>query len=186
MLAISNDINLFLKNRFNLNEDPVVISNLTGLDGSISIDGENKIVLTIVNIEQENTVKISDCIPADTFSTLKYMPPVFINLFVLMSAYFQNTNYYESLKMLSAAISFFQQKPIFNSRNTSGLDETLEKLSVEIVNLSINESNNLWGQLGGKYLPSILYKIRMIKFNGNYPVDMITQVTSSNVESDSL
>ncbi|MBN1604162.1 MAG: DUF4255 domain-containing protein [Chitinispirillaceae bacterium] len=177
--SIATDINQFLRNRYNLNEDPVVISNLTGLDGSVAVDGENKIVLTIVNIEQENTIQKQNHASVDMQTSLKYMPPIYINLLVLMSAFFQNTNYYESLKMLSAALSFFQHKPIFNSQNTPGFDDNLEKITVEIVNLNINELSNLWGQLGGKYLPSILYKFRMIKFDGNYPVEMVNLVTSS-------
>jgi hypothetical protein len=176
---ITTDINQFLKNRYNLNEDPVVISNLTGLDGSVSVDGENKIVLTIINIEQENTVQKQNNASFDMHTSFKYMPPVYINIFVLMSAYFQHANYYESLKMLSASISFFQQKPFFNAQNTPGFDGNLDKIVMEIVNLNINELSNLWGQLGGKYLPSVLYKMRMIKFDGNYPVEIINLVSSS-------
>lgn len=186
MNIIATDINQFLKNRYNLNEDPVVISNLTGIDGSIAVDGENKIVLTIVNIEQENTIQKQGNTSFDMKTSFKYMAPVYINLFVLMSAYFQNTNYYESLKMLSASLSFFQQKPIFNAQNTPGFDDNLDKITIEIVNLNTNELSNLWGQLGGKYLPSILYKLRMIKFDGNYPVEMLNLVTSSQSKARQL
>lgn len=171
-------MNQFLKNRYSLNEDPVILSNLTGLDGSVAVDGENKIILTIINIEQENTFQKMNYTAVNMQNSLKYMQPVYINLMVLMSVYFQSTNYVESLKMLSASVSFFQQKPLFNAQNTPGFDGNLEKITIEIVNLNISELGNLWGQLGGKYLPSILYKIRMIKFDGDYPVELINLVTS--------
>jgi hypothetical protein len=29
-------------------------------------------------------------------------------------------------------------------------------------NLSFQEQNNLWGSMGAKYVPSVLYKVRMV------------------------
>jgi hypothetical protein len=187
MGSISTDLNQFLKNRYNLHEDPVILSKLIQLDGSVSVDGENKIVLTLINIEQETTLQNSpNYTHLNAHSSIRNTPPIYINLYVLMSVFFQSSNYNESLKMLSAGISFFQQKPLFNSQNSAGLSECPEKITIEIVNLSISELSNLWGQLGGKYQPSILFKLRMLTFDGNYPVEITSSVTSTQQETARL
>lgn len=177
--VIVGDLNQFLRNRFNLNENPVTMSNLTGLDGNLSINGENKIVFTVVNIEQETSIPMSKkSMNISSRSSVSAMPPMYFNIYLLVSAYFQDSNYGESLRMLSSSISFFQQKSCFNYQNTPGFPEHNSKMTLEIVNLSINDSNNLWGKLGGKYLPSILYKLRMITFDGDYPVQVIDTISS--------
>jgi hypothetical protein len=187
MTLMSNDLSQFLKNRFNLNEDPVVLSNITAIDGSVAIDGENKIVLTLVNIEQETSLPKNINSTLGTVSTSVFSSPsIFINLYILISAYFQNSNYNESLKLLSSSISFFQQKPTFNKQNTPGIGNSINMFTVEILNVGINEQSNLWGQLGGKYLPSVLYKLRMLTFNGNYPVEIIDNVTNSKSKTGFL
>jgi len=54
---------------------------------------------------------------------------------------------------------------VFTPSNTPSLDPKIEKLSVEMVNLSTEKLNNLWATLGAKYIPSVLYKLRMLSFD---------------------
>jgi hypothetical protein len=179
--SVAGDLNQYLRARFNFSEDPVVMGNLIGLDGSVSVEGENKIVMTLINIEQETNIpRAFTEIPISHTSRFSGTPPVFVNLFILIWAFFQNSNYNESLKMLSSVISYFQKKPTFTPHNTSGLNDNIEKITFEILNLSVNELSNLWGQLGGKYLPSIIYKLRMITFDSDYPVEIVEGVTMAD------
>jgi Pvc16 N-terminal domain len=187
MTLLSNDLSQFLKNRFNLNEDPVILANITGIDGSVAIDGENKIVLTLVNIEQETALPNTlNTHPGSGSTTIATAPSIFVNLYILASAFFKNSNYNESLKLLSATISFFQQKPVFNHQNTPSLGITLGRFTIEMYNMGITAQSNLWSQLGGKYLPSVLYKLRMLTFNENYPVEIIDNVTTSQSAAGKL
>lgn len=41
----------------------------------------------------------------------------------------------------------------------------LNTVILDIENLSIQDLSNLWGSLDGKYLPSILYRVRMVAFD---------------------
>jgi len=59
-------------------------------------------------------------------------------------------------------IAFFQTRTVFTPSNTPDLPPGIEQLTVEIENLTTTELSNLWGILGGRYLPSILYRFRMI------------------------
>lgn len=187
MTLLSGDLNQHLRNRFNLNEDPVITANITGIDGSVAIDGENKIVLTLVNIEQETALLNSgNSHNGSVSSSVVTSPSIFVNLYILASAYFKNSNYNESLKLLSSTISFFQQKPTFNHQNTPSLGNSLSRFTVEIFNMGITAQSNLWSQLGGKYLPSVLYKLRMLTFSDNYPKEIIDNVTNSQSSTGTL
>lgn len=153
--TVADKLNFYLKNRFSLAEDKVLLSNIVNQDGSLAITEGDKVVITLVNI-QEETVS----------SRMNKMDnvyrPINLNLYVLFSAYFTENNYPEALKFLSAVISFFQANCVFNHANTPDLSVNVEKLSFDIVNQDLQNQSHMWGTLGGKYMPSIIYKIRMI------------------------
>jgi len=51
-------------------------------------------------------------------------------------------------------------------RNLTDFEPTeIDKITVEIINLEFPVLSNIWSMLGGKYLPSIVYKFRMLNFN---------------------
>lgn len=160
---LASQLNQQLRNNFQLIEDMVVVSNLIELDGSVATGASNKLVLTLVNIEK-------DTLPHRTASTtrgrderlVQTSAPLFVNIYVMLSANFGAGNYTEALKYISHAIAFFQQRSMFDQVGSPGLDERIERLVLDIENLPIAELNNLWSLLGGRYLPSMYYKVRMI------------------------
>ena len=42
------------------------------------------------------------------------------------------------------------------------MEAPLEKLTFEIFNVAMNELSHIWSGIGAKYLPSIIYKVRML------------------------
>jgi hypothetical protein len=54
----------------------------------------------------------------------------------------------------------------------------MDKLSVEMVNLSLQEINNVWSVLGAKYMPSVAYKIRMLVIQENWMAERVSAVTA--------
>ena len=68
----------------------------------------------------------------------------------------------EALKFLSAAISFFQHKKVFTPVDTPSLDSSIDKVIFEIVNLDYKDLSSVFGTLGAKYMPSVMYKMRMV------------------------
>ena len=93
--------------------------------------------------------------------------PLNINLYVLFSAYFSAGNYSEALRFLSFVMGYLQQKNVFNRSNTLQMDSHIVKLVFEMENLSTERMNNLWASLGAKYMPSVLYKMRMLTIDGS-------------------
>ena len=151
--TISQVINDYLKNRFSIVEDKVVVSNLVNADGSVAVTEPDKIIISLANLQQET---VSHRGKAGTNK------PVNLNLFILVSAHFESENYVEGLRYLSGVISFFQANKTLNHANTPDLDNGIEKLSFEIVNQDLQNLSHLWGSIGSKYMPSVLYKVRMV------------------------
>jgi hypothetical protein len=165
--SVAKEMNEYLRVRLKVNEDKVIISGIVNQDGTVAIQGENKVVLTLLNVEKESYGK-NISIPAGV-SKVSSAPVsvVNINLLIMFSAYFSNNNYGEALRFISFVITFFQQKNVFTNQNTPALDRGIDKLIFEIENMSAERLNNVWATIGGKYMPCVIYKMRMITFAGD-------------------
>ena len=95
------------------------------------------------------------------------------NLMLLITC--SHANYDNALLYLSRAIRFFQHKNAFTQDTVSlatlnaakplnPLDE-LEtfKLLFDLYSPSLEEVNHMWGTLGGKQYPFVLYTMRMLE-----------------------
>jgi len=56
----------------------------------------------------------------------------------------------------------------------------IDKVYVEISNVSIEEISKLWGNIGTSYIPSIAYKIKQVKFDGNMISEIIPNIGDKN------
>ena len=142
-------------------------------------DSREKLILSMVNIREEKTLKnLPNHVRNDiTHSIIYENPPVFLNFQILITA--THTNYTNALLVLSRAIRFFQFKNVFTQDNVDPLsiskyrpDNPLDqldsfKLIFDLYSPSMEEVNHLWGTLGGKQYPFVLYMLRMLdlKFN---------------------
>ena len=171
---IAAQLNQFLKNKFDLGEDVVVLSNILEQDGNVGPQVNNKLLLFLVNIEKDAVPgRINNGTVAGSEHIVEGYPPVFLNLYVMVAAHFNQ--YSEALKFISNAIGFFQRRPLFDHQNSPDLNPGIDRLVLDIENLDIKDLSTLWGVLSGKYLPSILYKIRMVTFDSG---DIKTRVPS--------
>ena len=157
---IGSQLNEYLKNSFGETEDRVVVTSVANNSGASSIEIDNKIMITLINVEEEKLIRNTGY---NQFGGSN--PSIYINLYVLFAANFPQNNYREGLRFLSAVIYFFQGQHTFNPQNTPSLPAEVEKITVEIINLEFAVLSNIWSMLGGKYLPSIVYKFRMLNFN---------------------
>jgi hypothetical protein len=123
------------------------------LGGAESAALKNKIIVSIANLERETG-------PQGANNPLRPPPPN-INLFILVAANFGDY-YAEGLKQLWAAMRFFQSRAVMTPATSPGFPDGIEKLTIEFVNLSFQEVNNLWTVRGSLYLPSFLLKLRIV------------------------
>src|SRR5690554_1021539 len=157
--------------------DDIILHNIAAMDGESQGDFSNKVVLTLVNTEEEITLKNINHV-AKTVNKVKYTEPaVFLNLYVLISATLGHDlqDAYEfALHRLSLAIQFFQTKRSFTTKNspftsisndTNVIQDIKDdlRLNVDLHSLSFEQINHLWGSLGGKQVPFVLYKVRVVR-----------------------
>ena len=167
IFAIVEELNSSLNIKFRLNENRVVASNLLNLDGSLSLKDENRIVVSLVNLEEEKTATPNGFgVPVNGQNH-----PVHLNLYVLFYSLFNEKLYEESLKFIS--------KKVFTPNNTTGLDNKIEKILVEISNMTFHEQSNVLSVLGAKYAPCVLYKMRTISIEESTLEYTIPRITSS-------
>lgn len=162
--CLTDEINEYFRNKLRINEDKAILSGIVNQDGTIAIQGENKIVITLINIEKEITGK-SNTGGITGGSIANKSASMNINLYILFSAYFGSNNYPEALRFLSFIMAYFQYKNVFTPANTPRLDDGIDKLVFEIASITPEQLNNLWGSMGAKYMPSVIYKMRMLTFD---------------------
>lgn len=163
---IATELNQHLKRTFDLNEDLVVISNILEQDGSVATHVNNKIVVSLVNIEKETVPHLKqETVNVSANRTVNNAQPRFFNLYLMFASCFAGNNYREGLKFISNTIGFFQSQPVFDHQLSPGLDKDIDKMMLDIENLSMHDLSVLWGMLSGKYLPSVLYKVRMVTYD---------------------
>lgn len=164
LTCIIDDINEHFRNKLKINEDKIILSGIVNQDGSLAVQGENKLLVTLVNVENDTSGASSGNNPSSK-AIANISSGININLHILFSAYFTSNNYPESLRFLSFIIAYFQNKNVFTRSNTPKMDNRIEKLIFKLENLEIERQNNVWTMLGAKYIPSVMYKMRMLTFD---------------------
>ena len=165
---ITLELNQFLKRSFARSEDMVVVSNLLEQDGSLAAHIENKIVAFLVNIEKETMAgALPQARAIGGNRSVLGNAPLHLNLYLMFAAYFSGSNYPEALKSISATMRFFQMNPVLDHQNTPDLDRRIDRLVIDVENLDIQQLSNLWGVLSTRYIPSMLYKVRMVTIDAD-------------------
>lgn len=123
----------------------------------------NNLVITLVNINEDATLKNIPNYQTDVEQTIYKNPPVYLNLFLLFSACFKS--YSNALLMLSRTIRFFQAKNTFTHKNsiTQVKDMDSFHLVMDLYSPSFEQVNYIWSTLGGKQRPFVMYKLRMVE-----------------------
>jgi hypothetical protein len=148
--------------------DNVVLSNIAFLDGpgnrTPSVD--DKLVITLVKTEEEHALKNQPAHRRNPVSgNLEYInPPVYLNLYLMLVA--NNRNYDNALLFLSRAIGYFQYHSVFNETNSAlppGSALIRFNFNMSMVSPTFEQLNHIWGILGGKQLPSVMYKLQLLE-----------------------
>ena len=175
-------LNQFLKNRFSLDENKVLLNNLIEANGSLPAGNQNKVVISLINIEKD-TVKPFHVRNKKTdggdFAVIN--PAERYNLDILVSSNFND--YSETLKFLNAVISFFQAHTTLDNHSFASIPKGLFKLEFEIEKINYQQMQSLWTAMGAKYQPSVIYKMRLVTIQADESKRFIPEVStiSNNV-----
>jgi len=157
----------------NYNTDTVVeMQSVVAPDGTLIDLDDKHITIMLAGLEEERREgKRPVYKPTDDKQFLKLNPPVELDLFVLFVAH--KKDYGTALRDLSDVISFFQANPVFDQEKNPSLNsgvlepdkkpwQLIDRLVFNLHTLSFEQQNNLWAMLGSKYIPSVVYKVKMI------------------------
>jgi hypothetical protein len=149
----------------------VIIDNIGLLETSKGDTLTNNIVITLVNVEEESTLKNQPAAKKPYYQQAIYQnPAIYLNLYVLFTSNYAGNDYKLALKRLSYIIQFLQSKNSFSTSSTvtggsldlgqDGISEL--RFTMELYTLTFEQINHLWGSLGGRQIPFVMYKLRLI------------------------
>jgi hypothetical protein len=161
---LTEEINNYLSQKMGVITDKRLVWGNVGkaLDnesgGSNALNG--KAIMSLINVEEDRVAKQQEnFIKSNTGITYK-SPPLYLNLYVLIAV--NRVDYGDSLKWLAFIIQFFQNQNVFTPISNPSLDIRIQKLIADLYTVNFEQLNQIWSILGGKYLPSVLYKVRQI------------------------
>jgi hypothetical protein len=157
---LKNEINSYIKLQTGSATDVVNLSQLVDEMGKYAIKSET-VGIALINIEEERFTKAQ--LPDYSYVNgqhIKREPELKLNLHVIVAANF--THYDIALKYLSFVLTYFQSHPFFTPSEYPALDTGIAKLIVELQSLGYEQLNQIWAYIGGKQLPSVIYKVRLL------------------------
>lgn len=165
---LANELNRVLNNGDNTPK--YVVDNVAHLEKDNT--NQEKVLLTVVNIEEEKTLKndpfyVRKNDPQDGVQIEKRNPTVFVNLYLLISC---SDKYENALGRIGGVMEYFQGKNVFTADTADPADKypsKIEKIILDLYSLNFEQVNHLWGVLGGKYVPSVLYRLRLVPIQAN-------------------
>lgn len=184
----------------------VIIENIGLFETEQGAELQDNIIISLVNIEEESSFKNGQTFSNWPDGKARYENrPIFLNLYVLFTSNFSggvppNNGYVQALKRLSLVIEFFQGKNVFTpASSTIPLPPELSdlgnpdiaslRLKLEMYTLTFEQINHLWGSLGGRQIPFVMYKVRMVSITERSvrrEVPLIEEVETNLVKKSSL
>ncbi|NJL77340.1 MAG: DUF4255 domain-containing protein [Saprospiraceae bacterium] len=138
---------------------------------------DNSLVLTLINIEEESVLKNNYPVIQEGTAVISQLPSVYLNLYVLFAANLDE--YTSALRYISHVIEFFQ----VNKKMSFLYEENniIYQVFYSLHNIGFENLNNLWTVLGGRYIPSVIYKIRVLPVQVAPPIggNVITEVQNN-------
>jgi hypothetical protein len=148
-------------------------------------DLHNKIILTLLKVEEETSLKNGGLYTKKANNQIeRHEPAIYLNLYLLIAV--TKKNYREALQLLSDTITFFQFNKVFTGEvaDSSEGEKASFRISVEIHDINFQDVFDMWSNLGSKQFPSIIYKIRLLKFFDAKQVQDVPYIKTVNVEFD--
>jgi hypothetical protein len=157
LLFISEILDEFIKKQFLMNDSKVILNRLINSDGSIPEINQNKLIITLINIEEESVLRQN--VPAQRTDAFNRIIKHDYAVYFLLSSNFEN--YSEALKFLDAAIHFFQVQGKFSAGSHPNFPSALTSFHLELYKVNLETIANIMVSMGAKYQPSVFYKVRL-------------------------
>lgn len=160
---------------------PVSLSPVVGPNGEDAIS--SRLGMALIKVDEERVHRsqkrhrlVDDAVVYFTEPDLK------LNLHVLIAAGRQLDTWEETLVSLSSAVTYFQSRRFFDSKEFPTL-APIDKLLVELQTLDFETQNHIWGALGAKYVPSVVYKVGVITIQREVVESTATPILTREIRS---
>ncbi|WP_119079971.1 DUF4255 domain-containing protein [Chitinophaga alhagiae] len=121
------------------------------------------VLLSLVNLKEESALKNSaySRVNSNTLKTEYFNPYVYMNAYLMFSS--RRTSYSGAIADIAKVIRFLQGQNVFEA-SYDGVDY---KTTVNIYSPTFEDLNHIWGILGGKIYPSVMYIMRVSELKSN-------------------
>jgi hypothetical protein len=164
---LREDINAFISQKKGANGVFINFANLNNITENTQ-SADNKVIASIVNIEEEKTLKSPEnYVKLNNGITYK-QPPIWLNIVVVFTYFTRSAENYEGIDLLGNVMQYFQSKPKLTKTNVlipANFPANLEELRTEYLSLNYEQTNYIWGMFGGRYHPSVVYKFKAISID---------------------
>jgi hypothetical protein len=165
-----------------------VWGNIAQLDRpEVATELDNHIVLSLVNLEEERALKNGQTAFTTSAGDVAYRNrPIHLNFFLLFTANYRN--YGTALRRLAQVLTFFQGKQKFTFANSPGPNLPQSgiadfSLVMDLLSLSFEEVNHLWGFLGTKEIPFATYRGRLVVIADQRPLETGARIQDIEIMS---
>lgn len=170
-------LNAYLSARFGVSDDLVVMAPLSDAEGNPTAETRNRLAFFVTNIAEDGMPRGTSRATRGAFGG---MQPIHLDVYFMLASGHDPEIYAEGIKLISASLMFFQGTPLLTPKNTPEMPPGLSQLSVEISNLKVEEVGQLWGNLGGRYVPSVMFKMRSVMIDAS----AVTQILPLVMDPD--
>jgi hypothetical protein len=168
LILLRNELLNFLTGKDPAN---VVIDNIGLLETATGNTLTENIVISLVNIEEESAMKNQSPQKRPFLKSAVYQnPPVYLNLYILFTCNYSGDHYQLALRRLGYIIQFVQSRNSFSAASSVAagtLDLSRQGIAdleytLELYTLTFEQINHLWGSLGGRQVPFVMFKMRLV------------------------
>jgi hypothetical protein len=139
------------------------------------------VIISLINIEENRISSDQHNYIRKDGGIIMKNPAIHLYLTILITSVRRAGAYGMSLQDLQNVIGVFQKKFVFDHVNTPTLNANIEKLILDMVSLNLQQLHEIWSVLGGRYFPSVVYRIRMVTIDNliGDPGPLINQIESN-------
>lgn len=175
LALVAQRLNSHLAARYGVQDELVSLSPLIDSEGKPTADARNRLVMFLTNIAQDTSNRSAGV--SRRSAQVVQAQPIHLDIYFMLASAYDADTYAEGLKLISAALTFFQANSVLTPRNTPDMPAGLTQLSLDIANLKVEEMSQMWGNLGGRYVPSIMFKMRSVIVDASAVSEVVPLVT---------
>ena len=161
--ALELEINSHLKYVTGSNEELLILSNLVDQSGQKSLEQDNIIYFSLLQIEEDKTINKS----GGYSHNFKNGIPSMLNLYVIFISSYSGNQYREGLLLIDLILNYFQDNNVIKNTDIEGFPNNIDRLSFELQNLDFKEISNVFSAMGAKLAPHTIYKLRILPIFGS-------------------